>query len=422
MEKYLGTATQSNAFTTLLHQIQAPRGSLQHLLANGQLSLFGQLATGTNPLAVAKSLSHLHVPLSAASASALHAVQAVQRQIGNLAGTSANGQPVINNPLYGHLTDALHQLGQDLARQMATSQTTAQTSVDKLNQAQQNAINEWSQVGHRFAGTVTLFDEGSKTLAKGANRLLQGVAHGAGVSVVPGLGLTWSIRTQSDLMPGGSGPAPNAATLDAFTSGGGLGQSLLWGLLRGKQVASLTDYLVPPTTPSPTPTASGPVPHPTVPLLANDAAFLKFIGPLAQTVHQQTGLPVSFLEAQAAVESGWGTSLAAHENANFAGIKPWAGAGAGVDSKYAGYASPTAFAQGWAAFYLDNNNYAPLLAAARHHASASTLTKLIQESGYATSSTYGQTLLSVMQQIEANTRPLKHWTLKPGTHPKKEAL
>ena len=51
--------------------------------------------------------------------------------------------------------------------------------------------------------------------------------------------------------------------------------------------------------------------------------FIALIGPAAQASRLQTGIPASFVVAQAALESGWGESGLAKRAMNLFGIKGW---------------------------------------------------------------------------------------------------
>ena len=56
--------------------------------------------------------------------------------------------------------------------------------------------------------------------------------------------------------------------------------------------------------------------------------FITLIGPAAQASRLQTGIPASFVVAQAALESGWGESGLAKRAKNLFGIKAdrsWSG-------------------------------------------------------------------------------------------------
>lgn len=141
---------------------------------------------------------------------------------------------------------------------------------------------------------------------------------------------------------------------------------------------------------------NGPAPN----FTGSQADFVQKMLPYAAITSQRTGLPVSFLLAQWGLESGWGTSPAAKENLNFGGIKPWAGAGAGKDSTYAGYTSLSAWANGYADFVTQNSRYAGLLQAARNGASAQQLAYIMGQTGYAEDPNYGSKLASTISAVQ----------------------
>ena len=49
--------------------------------------------------------------------------------------------------------------------------------------------------------------------------------------------------------------------------------------------------------------------------------FIALVGPAAQASAANTGVPASFTVAQAALESGWGTSSLAKDGKNLFGVK-----------------------------------------------------------------------------------------------------
>jgi hypothetical protein len=132
--------------------------------------------------------------------------------------------------------------------------------------------------------------------------------------------------------------------------------------------------------------------------------FVKKMLPYAQQVSQATGLPVDFILTQWGLESGWGTSEAARENNNFAGIKPWGNYGAGPDSMYAGYASIQDFANGYTNFLTQNPRYKSLLNAARNGASEAELAQILGASGYAEDGSYASKILRTLPNVQQALR------------------
>ncbi|EIT6323212.1 glucosaminidase domain-containing protein, partial [Salmonella enterica] len=55
--------------------------------------------------------------------------------------------------------------------------------------------------------------------------------------------------------------------------------------------------------------------------MSKQSDFINRIAPAAQRVSQQTGIPASVIMAQAALESGWGTSQLSAKYNNFFGVK-----------------------------------------------------------------------------------------------------
>ncbi|WP_282198469.1 glucosaminidase domain-containing protein [Collibacillus ludicampi] len=128
--------------------------------------------------------------------------------------------------------------------------------------------------------------------------------------------------------------------------------------------------------------------------------FVQKMYPYAQQVSQATGLPVDMVLAQCGLESGWGTSEAANENNNFAGIKPWGNYGPGPDSEYAGYTSIQDFANGYINFLTQNSRYRGLLSAARSGASEEELVQILGSTGYAEDPGYARKILGTIPYVQ----------------------
>lgn len=128
---------------------------------------------------------------------------------------------------------------------------------------------------------------------------------------------------------------------------------------------------------------------------------VKALVPYAQLESHKTGLPVNLLLAQWMDESSLGTSHLAQTQNNLAGV------GHNASGGYAHYGSLKAFAEGQAAFYNDNSNYAHLLAAAKHGASMPTLLKDLQGSGYAQAPNYGSAIHSLLSSIDASLKDIR---------------
>lgn len=130
--------------------------------------------------------------------------------------------------------------------------------------------------------------------------------------------------------------------------------------------------------------------------------FVLQMKPYAEMASNGTGLPVNFLLAQWAEESGYGTSAIAQYYNNFGGIK---------DPNTGGFRRyPTAedFAQDVIRLYTQNSNYNKLLADARAGASIQTLINDLSTCHYASSSSYGQKIKnSYLPEIDAALTNIK---------------
>lgn len=133
---------------------------------------------------------------------------------------------------------------------------------------------------------------------------------------------------------------------------------------------------------------------------SGEKQFIYTMKPYALQTAAKMGVPkqyrnnvAEFLLAEWGKESGWGTSVAAKENDNFAGIKPpGSGHYAGVDHTYAGYSSLSDFANGDAYYFTHNSNYAKFTQAARKGASPRELAALLGATPYAQDPTYGYSI------------------------------
>lgn len=121
-----------------------------------------------------------------------------------------------------------------------------------------------------------------------------------------------------------------------------------------------------------------------LPVPSDPEAFVRQMKPYAEIAHEGTGLPVNFLLAQWAEESGYGTSSLAQYYNNFGGIKD-AGTGG-----YRQYSTADEFAHDVIRIYTEHSQYAKLLADARNDASLKTLFNDLSRCGYASSKNYGE--------------------------------
>ena len=129
------------------------------------------------------------------------------------------------------------------------------------------------------------------------------------------------------------------------------------------------------------------------------SGFLSKMLSYAQKASQATGLPVDFILSQWSEESGWGTSVAARENLNFAGIKPFGKYGAGSDTEYAGFSSLGDFEAAYVSV-INNPRYAGARQAARSGASVSTIADLLHKEGYAEDPNYGASISSFAAAVD----------------------
>ncbi|CAA7602453.1 amidase [Acididesulfobacillus acetoxydans] len=126
--------------------------------------------------------------------------------------------------------------------------------------------------------------------------------------------------------------------------------------------------------------------------------FVSKMSPYAQQASQRTGLPASYILGQWGEESGWGTSAAARQNLNFAGIKPFGGLSAGPDSKYAGFGSLNEFVRAYSNT-INSSRYTGARNAAMSGASARDVFDLLHREGYAADPNYGSTVAGAVNSV-----------------------
>ncbi|WDL96949.1 glucosaminidase domain-containing protein [Alicyclobacillus sp. ALC3] len=118
-------------------------------------------------------------------------------------------------------------------------------------------------------------------------------------------------------------------------------------------------------------------------LSKSNASFVNTVRPYAQEVAKATGLPLNGIIGQWAYESGWGSSTAAQQNANLAGIIPFGQYGAGKDSSYAGFSNLAQFAQADISV-LNESRYAGARSLAQNGGSIQEIYQLLSQEGYDT--------------------------------------
>ena len=126
-----------------------------------------------------------------------------------------------------------------------------------------------------------------------------------------------------------------------------------------------------------------------LPVPSNHKAFVLLMKPYAEVTSKETGLPIDFLLAQWAEESGYGTSPLAQYYNNFGGIKDPNTGG------FKKYVSPEEFAEDVSRLYTQHSNYKQLLADARAGAPIQTLINDLATCNYASSPTYGERIRTV---------------------------
>ena len=139
------------------------------------------------------------------------------------------------------------------------------------------------------------------------------------------------------------------------------------------------------------------------------AEFYSTYLPMAQGVSQRTGLDPRLVLAQAALESGWGSSV---PGGNLFGIKSHGQAGGRVvptveyeggqyvpqEASFRTYASPEASFQDYGSFILENPRYQPVMAAKNLEDQIAAM----GASGYATDPEYARKLSSIVRMFGAD--------------------
>ena len=139
------------------------------------------------------------------------------------------------------------------------------------------------------------------------------------------------------------------------------------------------------------------------------AEFYSTYLPMAQGVSQRTGLDPRLVLAQAALESGWGSSV---PGGNLFGIKSHGQAGGRVvptveyeggqyvpqEASFRTYATPEASFQDYGSFILENPRYQPVMAAKNLEDQIAAM----GASGYATDPEYARKLSSIVRMFGAD--------------------
>ena len=140
--------------------------------------------------------------------------------------------------------------------------------------------------------------------------------------------------------------------------------------------------------------------------------FIDLIGPAAQASAANTGVPASFTVAQAALESGWGTSSLARDGKNLLGVKAdpaWHGEVLYINTREFLNGAWTTVAARWrkytdwqdcmddhAAFLHQNRRYA----ACFDCITGKLFAKTVAKAGYATDPDYAAKLISIIDQYQ----------------------
>ena len=138
--------------------------------------------------------------------------------------------------------------------------------------------------------------------------------------------------------------------------------------------------------------------------------FITLIAPAAQASAANTGVPARFTVAQAALESGWGTSSLERDGKNLFGVKAdpaWHGDVLYINTREFLNGSWTTVAARWrkytdwqdcmddhAAFLHQNRRYAACFACT----TGDTFAKAVAKAGYATDPEYAAKLISIIDQ------------------------
>ena len=142
----------------------------------------------------------------------------------------------------------------------------------------------------------------------------------------------------------------------------------------------------------------------------NAQDFINLIAPAAQASAKATGVPASFTVAEAALESGWGSSQLATQGKNLFGVKAdpsWHGdvltlntreflhgTWVMVPARWRKYADWQACMDDHAAFLHQNRRYESCFLCATGDAFA----KAVAQAGYATDPDYAAKLTSIIDQ------------------------
>lgn len=137
--------------------------------------------------------------------------------------------------------------------------------------------------------------------------------------------------------------------------------------------------------------------------------FITAISPAARASAKATHIPASFVVAQGALESGWGTSALSKRAFNLFGVKAdssWHGDVLTMDTreylkgqwvtipaKWRKYPDWQACIDDHAAFLINNPRYRPAFA----YTSGTTFALAVAAAGYATDPQYGQKIVSIIK-------------------------
>lgn len=139
-----------------------------------------------------------------------------------------------------------------------------------------------------------------------------------------------------------------------------------------------------------------------LPVPSTHQDFVLQMKPYAEMTRKETALPIDFLLAQWAEESGFGTSALAKYYNNFGGIKDPNTGG------FKKYESPEDFALDVSNLYTQHSNYNQLLADAKAGAPIQTLLNDLTACHYASSATYGEKIRKLyLPEIESALANIK---------------
>ncbi len=406
------SAAEDNKTTQLAQQLGGPN-AVQTLLHKGAIGVFGQIANATTVHQLTSAAHSITQNLHGHVSSAFYTAQKQYEALGHAHPTSLKQAQAISHQ---RAVD-FHTMQQTLGKGLLGGPTLG-TSMDNLNKTIAATQKNWTKIAQNLTPLVHYLSKIALAISEPKKTLTGGMTGKYSVDL-----LQWLLNKITGSHVNLTGPSPKHVPHPAHRTSGlphpGMGgtsafadtayQPWIGTPSTATPSAQLADFVIGnmqaatnlPFQSSPGNGNGSGATLASYHVPSSAQAFIRQMQPYAKQVAASTGLSPAVLLSQWALESNWGTSQAARQNANLGGIKPWGSYGPGQDSAYAGYSSLSAFARGDAAFYNQNSNYAALERAARNGASPSQQIAMLGQSGYATDPAYAQKLLSVLQSIDA---------------------